>query len=41
MAKELVDDLIFIIHVFYCWIYGLRKYKTKMETDHDIQNISN
>ena len=25
--KELVDDLISIIHVFSCRIYGLRKYK--------------
>lgn len=27
--KELVDDLISIIHVFSCRIYGLRKYKSR------------
>lgn len=28
--EELVQDLISIIHVFSCSIYGLRKYKKKM-----------
>lgn len=31
--KELVDDLVSIIHVFSCRIYGLRKYKKKVEED--------
>ena len=31
--EELVNDLISIIHVFSCRIYGLRKYKTKIEKE--------
>lgn len=31
--EELVADLISIIHVFSCRIYGLRKYKKKIEKD--------
>lgn len=34
--EELVQDIISIIHVFSCRIYGLRKYKTKMETDSEL-----
>ena len=34
--KELVDDLISIIHVFSCRIYGLRKYKKQIEGDEEI-----
>lgn len=34
--QELVNDLIFIIHVFSCRIYGLRKYKKQIERDDDI-----
>ena len=34
--QELVNDLISIIHVFSCRIYGLRKYKKKIEEDEDI-----
>ena len=30
--EELVQDLISIIHVFSCRIYGLRKYKRKSRT---------
>lgn len=33
---ELVQDLISIIHVFSCRIYGLRKYKKKIKKDLDI-----
>lgn len=29
--KEVVQDLISIIHVFSCRIYGLRKYKNKIK----------
>lgn len=32
--KELVDDLISIIHVFSCRLYGLRKYKKKIRGDY-------
>lgn len=31
--KELVDDLVSIIHVFLCRLYGLRKYKKKIQGD--------
>ena len=34
--QELVNDLISIIHVFSCRIYGLRKYKKQIEEDEDI-----
>lgn len=35
---ELVQDLISIIHVFSCRIYGLRKYKTKIQKSFDIKD---
>lgn len=31
--QELIEDLISIIHVFSCRIYGLRKYKKKIQED--------
>lgn len=34
--EELVQDLISIIHVFSCRIYGLRKYKTKIKEDEEV-----
>ncbi len=34
--EEMVQDLINIIHVFNCRIYGLRKYKKKIEEDEEI-----
>lgn len=34
--EELVQDLISIIHVFSCRIYGLRKYKNKIKKDKDV-----
>ena len=34
--QELVNDLISIIHVFSCRIYGLRKYKKQIEGDEGI-----
>lgn len=34
--QEMVQDLISIIHVFSCRIYGLRKYKTKIKEDDDV-----
>lgn len=36
-SKELVDDLISIIHVFSCRIYGLRKYKKEINEDVEIK----
>lgn len=35
--KELVDDLISIIHVFFCRLYGLRKYKNKIKNDPNLK----
>ena len=35
--QELVNDLISIIHVFSCRIYGLRKYKNKILNNKDIK----
>lgn len=32
-AQEMVDDMISIVHVFSCRLYGLRKYKTKLKND--------
>ncbi|MDR2832607.1 MAG: IS607 family transposase [Streptococcaceae bacterium] len=37
--KELVEDLISIIHVFSCRIYGLRKYKKKIEGDKGVNSL--
>ena len=34
--EELVQDLISIIHVFSCRIYGLRKYKKKLKDDDEL-----
>lgn len=36
---ELVKDLIAIIHVFSCRVYGLRKYKQKLKEDTDVKGI--
>ena len=36
LEQELVNDLISIIHVFSCRIYGLRKYKKQIEGDEEI-----
>jgi predicted site-specific integrase-resolvase len=35
-TAELVSDLLSIIHVFSCRIYGLRKYKSQIKEDKDI-----
>lgn len=34
--QEMINDLISIIHVFSCRIYGLRKYKNKIKGDEEI-----
>ena len=34
--EELVQDIISILHVFSCRLYGLRKYKKQIEGDEDI-----
>lgn len=36
--KELVNDLVSIIHVFACRIHGLRKYTTAISKDTDLSN---
>lgn len=36
-TEELTEDLISIIHVFSCRIYGLRKYKKKIENDETLK----
>ena len=35
--QELVEDLVSIIHVFSCRIYGLRKYKKKIQEDEKLE----
>lgn len=34
--EELVQDIVSVLHVFSCRIYGMRKYKKKIEGDEDI-----
>ena len=34
--RELVEDILAIIHIFSCRIYGLRKYKAKIKEDTDL-----
>lgn len=37
--EELVQDLLSIIHVFSCKIYGLRKYKKSISEDKDVSQL--
>jgi len=37
--QELVEDLMSIIHVFSCRIYGLRKYKKQIAGDSDVTGV--
>ena len=34
--EELVHDIVSILHVFSCRLYGLRKYKKQIERDEEI-----
>ena len=34
--EELVQDIVSILHVFSCRLYGLRKYKTQIEGDEEL-----
>ena len=34
--EELVQDIVSILHVFSCRLYGLRKYKKQIERDKEI-----
>ncbi|MCB2289349.1 IS607 family transposase [Clostridium sp. CS001] len=36
-SEELVQDIISILHVFSCSIYGLRKYKKKIKEDEEVE----
>lgn len=36
LQEELVQDIVSILHVFSCRLYGLRKYKKQIERDEDI-----
>lgn len=37
--EELIEDLISIIHMFSCRIYGLRKYKNRIKDDPNVNNV--
>lgn len=37
--EELIQDLISIIHVFSCRIYGLRKYKKEIKSDENVKSL--
>ena len=39
--KEMIDDVISIIHVFSCRLYGLRKYKSKLRNDKSLKGGEN
>jgi putative resolvase len=34
--REMVEDILAIVHVFSCRLYGLRKYKTQIKKDTDL-----
>lgn len=36
LQEELVQDIVSILHVFSCRLYGLRKYKKQIERDEEI-----
>jgi excisionase family DNA binding protein len=38
--REMLEDVLAIIHVFSCKLYGLRKYKQKIKEDLDLQGLS-
>ncbi|WP_293109145.1 IS607 family transposase [Moorena sp. SIO3I6] len=38
--QEMVEDVLAVIHVFSCRLYGLRKYKNKIIEDNDLPRIS-
>lgn len=39
--KEMMEDLVSIIHVFSCRLYGLRKYKKKLQGDDSLKGGEN
>ncbi|BDA66292.1 hypothetical protein CAL7716_004580 [Calothrix sp. PCC 7716] len=38
--REMLEDVLAIIHVFSCKLYGLRKYKQKIKEDSDLPSLS-
>lgn len=40
-TQEMVDDMISIVHVFSCRLYGLRKYKSKLKNDKSLRDGEN
>ena len=38
--REMLEDVLAIIHVFSCKLYGLRKYKQKIKEDPDLSSVS-
>ncbi|GAB1538669.1 IS607-like element ISTko1 family transposase [Scytonema sp. NUACC21] len=38
--REMLEDVLAIIHVFSCKLYGLKKYKQKIKEDPDLQGLS-
>ena len=37
LQEELVQDILSILHIFSCRIYGLRKYKKKIREDEEVE----
>ena len=35
-TEELLQDIVSILHIFSCRLYGLRKYKKQIERDEEI-----
>lgn len=40
-TQEIIDDMISIVHVFSCRLYGLRKYKSKLKNDKSLKGGEN
>ncbi|WP_373682013.1 hypothetical protein [Ligilactobacillus murinus] len=40
-TQEMIDDMISIVYVFSCRLYGLRKYKSKLKNDRSLKSGEN
>ncbi len=40
-TQEMIDDMISIVHVFSCRLYGLHKYKSKLKNDRSLKSGEN
>lgn len=40
-TQEMIDDMISIVYVFSCRLYGLRKYKSKLKNDGSLKSGEN